>query len=132
MASAVDLAQFAAFAEHLLLAHRRKLLSQAIWWYTECDGKFTARYRTTVVVADEVVPVRHEHVVQRKGQIDRMLADPATVGEVMASSLACIVSVGEHEALKPYDHLDGWARYAAAGISVLDMADGSALDLANV
>ncbi len=68
MASAVDLARFAASADHLLLGHRRKLLSQAIWWYTECDGKFTTRYRTATVVGDAVVPVRHEHVVQRRGQ----------------------------------------------------------------
>lgn len=41
-----------------------------------------------------------EHVVQRRGQISRMPADPASVGD-----------------------LDGWARFAAAGIEVLNMAD---------
>ena len=129
MASAVDLARWAVTAEHLLPTHQRKLLSQAIWWYTECDGKFTTRHRTAAVVGDEIVNVRHEHVVQRKGQIDRMLAHPDQVYEIMASSLACIVSTAEHDLLKPFDHLDGWPRYAAAGLEVLDMNDGTAVDL---
>lgn len=129
MASAVDLARWAVTAEHLLGTHRRRLLSQAIWWYTECDGKFTTRYRTAVVVGDEIVNIRHEHVVQRKGQIDRMLADPDQVDEIMVSSLACIVSTGEHQLLALFDHLDGWPRYIAAGITVLEMKDGSVLDL---
>lgn len=129
MASAVALARWAVTAEHLLLAHQRRLLSQAIWWCTECDGKFTTRYRTAAVVGDEIVNVRHEHVVQRKGQIDGMLAHPEQVDEIMASSLACIVSTAEHDLLKPFDHLDGWTRYTAAGLTVIDMKDGTNLDL---
>jgi len=132
MASAVDLACWASTAEHLLPAHQRKLLSQAIWWYTECDGKFTTRFRTAAVIGAEVVNVRHEHVVQRKGQIDRMLAHPERVEEVMASSVACVVSTAEHQQLEPFNDLDGWPRYLAAGLTVLDMADGTALDLAAV
>lgn len=129
MASAVDLARWAVTAEHLLPTHQRKLLSQAIWWYTECDGKFTTRFRTAAVIGDEIVNVRHEHVVQRKGQIDRMLAHPDQVDEIMASSLACTVSTAEHDLLKPFDHLDGWPRYAAAGLTVMDMAYGTVLHL---
>lgn len=129
MASALELARLASRADQLLLEHRKKLLSQAIWWYTECDGKFTTRYRTAAVIGEEIVAVRHEHVVQRKGQIARMLADPDSVDDVMRASLACIVSTAEHNRLSPFDHLDGWERYAAAGLTVYDMADGSVLDL---
>lgn len=116
-------------SERVRADHQRLLLSQAIWWYTECDGKFTTRYRTSTVVSDAVVPIRHEHVVQRRGQVIRMLSDPDRVEAVMAQNLACIVSTDEHKALDVHADLDGWARYAAAGIEVRDMADGSILDL---
>lgn len=135
MASAVEVARLTLDADRLLLAQRRKLLSQAIWWYTECDGKFTTRYRSADVVGelDEWTPVgiRHEHVVQRRGQIDRMLERPADVESIMSQNLACVVSTTEHELLKPYDHLDGWSRYDAAGIVVVDMLDRSRVDFSS-
>jgi hypothetical protein len=119
-------------ADELLLEHRKRLLSQAIWWYTECDGKFTTRYRSEEAIGEALVPIRHEHVVQRKGQIERMLAHPYQVDEVLASSLACVVSVDEHDRLKLFDHLDGWARYAAAGTQVYDMSTATPIDLSTL
>lgn len=125
-ASAVRLAQVLVTADGLHPSHRRHALSNAVWWYTEADGKLKVRYRSAAVVAGGATKVQHEHVVPRKLLVDRMLAEPNAIPEILASAVACLVTVEEHRrltALPPT--IEGWDRYRAVGIEVTDMADGT-------
>ena len=71
-ASAIRLAQASAMAEGVLDAHRRRALSNAVWWYTEADGKSKVRYRSQgVLTAGPHDKIQHEHVVTRKSLVDR-------------------------------------------------------------
>lgn len=126
--SATRLAQVLVAADGIHPAHRRHALTNTVWWYTEADGKLKVRYRSAGVLADPAAKVHHEHVVPRKTLVDRMIADPDKIPEILASALACLVTVEEHgrlTALPP--HLQGWDRYRAAGVAVVDMADGAAM-----
>jgi hypothetical protein len=66
-------------------------------------------------------------VFTRKEMIDRMLAGEP-VDEVLAGAVVCLVTREESKRLTRQDHevpsLRGWERYQAAGIEVVDMADG--------
>jgi hypothetical protein len=42
------------------------------------------------------------------------------------------VTTAEHKLLEAHDHLDEWPRYLAADLTVIDMEDGSTVDLAAV
>lgn len=58
----------------------------------------------------------------RKALAQRLFAgeDPE---QVLNDAVACIVIVKEHARLSQYDAThEGWARYNAAGIEVVDMA----------
>lgn len=122
------LAEWAATAEGLTTSHRRKLLSQAIWWWTEADGKSATRYRTRSVVEHPGQAVQHEHVLTRKGLVDRMLSN-AEAGPVLTEAVACLVTLEEHRLLSAIDNREGWDRYRAANIEVIDMDSGEPLAL---
>lgn len=69
--------------------------------------------------------MRHEHVVTRKALSERLFAGEEPE-QVLRDAVACIVTVEEHARLSAYDNTyDGWARYGAAGIQVVDMANQS-------
>lgn len=125
-ASAIRLAQVLVATDGIHPSHRRHALTNAVWWYTEADGKLKVRYRSSGVLAGGAVKVHHEHVVPRKNLVDRMLADPDAIPEILASAVACLVTVEEHRrltALPP--SVEGWDRYRAAGVEVRDMLDGT-------
>lgn len=125
-AGAVRLAQVLVTADGLHPAHRRHALSNAVWWYTEADGKLKIRFRSIGVLSEPDAKVHHEHVVPRKLLVDRMLADPDGIPEILAACLACLVTVEEHRRLAAVAaDLEGWERYRAAGVQVVDMVDGS-------
>ncbi len=69
--------------------------------------------------------LNHEHVYTQKDLIRRMIAEPDRVAEIMATAVACIVTVDEHRRLGDAERanreLRGWDRYAAAGIEVHDL-----------
>ena len=120
-------------APDLLLAHRRELMSVAVWKYTEAPShrpyaKYRLPYRTRAAM-DVSVPaaVQHEHVWPRKWLIDRMLVrhvegwTKAELADLMvAHGVACTVTRQEHLELNAHAAQEGWARYAAAGIEVWD------------
>lgn len=85
--SAVALARFALASPELYEEHRRLLLSQALWFATEADGKYSTRYRSTgareLVAKDWWRHLRHEHVLTRNELIDAMmLADPLLILQI--------------------------------------------------
>src|SRR5260370_41331806 len=76
-------------------------LATAIWEYTEADGKYGCRYRSLGAINEcDRSQLRHEHVVTRKYLVQALLTQPDRVEEVLALSLACIVTEAEHARLR--------------------------------
>jgi hypothetical protein len=132
-ASAIRLAESVLAAEGLTLAHRREALSLAVWFYTEADGKWNTRYRSAAAVGASPKVLNHEHVVTRRSVVDRLLADPERCAETLQSAVACCVLREEHQELTALERanrgLEGWGRYIAAEIDVVDLLTGRKLDL---
>ena len=128
-ASAVALANSVlSVREKMLLPHLREVLSIAVWKYTECDGKYTTRYRSEGALFASSSEVHHEHVITRKAIVDRLLQDPANTQSILASSIGCVVLRSEHRLLAVAEKADktlaGWDRYQVAGVAVWDLLEG--------
>ena len=93
--------------------------------YLELQRKGRARRRMDGLVAQE-------HVWTRATCRIRLLSAPdATAIEAIISALqGCVVTKAEHQRLKPFDAThQGWARYIAAGVPVIDTSTGNQADL---
>ena len=128
-ASAVALASSVLSArEKMLLSHMREVLSIAVWKYTECEGKYTTRYRSEGALFASSSEVHHEHVITRKAIVDRLLLDPANTQSILAMSIGCVVLRSEHRLLAVAEKADktlaGWDRYQVAGVAVWDLLEG--------
>jgi len=128
-ASAVALATSVLLVrEKMLLTHLREVLSISVWKYTECDGKYTTRYRSEGALFASSSEVHHEHVITRKTIVDRLLQDPSNASRILASSIGCVVLRSEHQLLAAAEKADktltGWDRYQVAGVAVWDLLEG--------
>jgi hypothetical protein len=128
--SAVNVARLALSAEDILPEHRHWLLSVAVWKYTEADGKWNPRFRSRAALGvTDKRRLNHEHVFPRRWLRERMLAEPDRYREIMAMAVACLVTRDEHlrltEATRLQPELEGWSRYAAAAIEVVDLVDAA-------
>lgn len=113
--------------DNVLDTHKRSLLDVLLWRWTGIDGKWNLQYRSEGVLAGDASPMRHEHVVERKKLITRLLDDPDNYRRILDSAVGCLVTLDEHTQLRRVDKsLDGWARYEAAKIVVHDMATKNA------
>ena len=104
--------------------HKRELLSICVWKATELDGKWNTCFCSRgALEAGPETKLNHEHVIERKKQVDRMLSGEA-VAKVLKEAVACIVTVDEHKLLtetsRTRPNLEGWERYRAARIEVID------------
>ena len=131
--SARRLAEFAVTSQGLSDKARKELVNLALWWATEVDGKYTTRYRSRgVIELASTAPLprawwkalRHDHVTTRKSLAKRLLDDRENPAAVLAEAIGCTVTRDEHDRLNRVDDsVVGWARYASAGVEVLDMAE---------
>jgi hypothetical protein len=126
--SAVALARhqfLAADDPEIMHAHIRRTLDRCIWEYTKADGKYKTRWRSrgALGVSDRS-RLTHEHVVPRKILVDRMMAKPERVADIMEQALGCVVTREDHkrltDATRANPSLEGWDRYDAAGVEVVD------------
>ena len=127
--SAIAIAESALAArKNIVPAHLREILSIAVWKFTECDGKYSTRFRSERSLFSASSDIHHEHVIPRREIVERMLADPKRVGEILSEAIGCVVLRPEHRALalveKENPKLSGWDRYRAAQIPVWDLQDG--------
>jgi hypothetical protein len=69
---------------------------------------------------------RREHVIPRKVLEERIrnATTEAEVCDILHSAIVCAVTADEHSKLGPYNGGDGWQRYAAGGIQVIDRTSG--------
>ncbi len=103
----------------ILPIHRRELLSIALWKLTEAEAskKYRTRFCSEAAFSNPSQDLRHDHVFQRALMIDRLLsAAPSDIASILDSAVGCTITEEEHRALSSHKHLDGWDRYAAAGI----------------
>ena len=88
MASAVTLATSVLLTRSSLYpAHIREILSSASWKYTECDGKYSTRFRSEGAMVAKTDAVHHEHVINPKVLLDRLLANPDQVRKCLLKPL---------------------------------------------
>ena len=132
IASAKSLIEVALRSNHLLSRHRRKLISEALWWITEADGKHSTRFRTKEVYdlamssGSDEVKIQHEHVRPRSEVAKELLADaetylaePDKLEKLIEQTVGCIVTQKQHHSLKK--GAKGWKRYQ--DIVVYDMKE---------
>jgi hypothetical protein len=109
--------------------HVRAFLNRGLSLLTvaEAKGKYRIRYWTHGALRAKLKKdLRHEHVVEKKKLVDRLLKNPEMVDDILESAVACVVTKCEHSLLTQTSHqnpqLDGWDRYKAAGLmaSVVD------------
>ena len=101
-------------------SHKKELLSACIWKITEADGKLKTRYWSKGALSAQRKDLRHEHVIERKELIARLLSDE-DVDSVLESAIACIVTKQEHITLTR-SAKSGWDRYKDCEIGVYDSA----------
>jgi hypothetical protein len=110
-------------------AHLREILSIAVWKYTECDGKYSTRYRSENSLHAPYTSVHHEHVIPRRQIVDALIADPSNAAAILERAIGCVVLREEHRSLGDVERKDpsltGWDRYRAAGIAVWDLQERS-------
>lgn len=121
--------------------YRREILGNTLWFMTcQPSGKYATRYRSKAVIDEDRPVLRHEHVYTRKSVITDLLAlnseelDEAALRHSIQEMLreravGCTVTLDEHRLLSRHDKtLVGWQRYAASGVTVLDMSTGEVLN----
>lgn len=105
-------------------SHLRQLISICLWKYSEASGKWNTRYCSEGAFLNPTLKLNHEHVYERARLVGDLLADPNSVHEVLKRCVGCIVLEEEHRLLTRISRenpaLEGWARYEAAGIKVID------------
>jgi len=143
LASAVAVVDFARTSPALHSDHPRRLVSEALWFWTERGSpvrKYQIRYRTPAALEMQMTlgmtaaakHLAHEHVHQRRTVVARLLQPDADVRSTLLAAQACVVTREEHVQLEAYKHLDGWVRYREAGIVPLDLETREPLDLADL
>ena len=131
IASAKKMAALVLRSEELHMRHRKKMLKEVLWWISEADGKYAARYRSKAVVAlaqsepQSTEKVQHEHVFPRAKVADTLLkrrsewlTSPSELESILDDTVGCVVLASEHRALN--DKAEGWKRYAK--VPVWDMS----------
>jgi hypothetical protein len=112
----------------ILAEHRQEFLSIALWKITEAEAthKHRTRLCSEAVFAAPDCECRHDHVFQRALMVQRLLnSKPDDVEKILGEAVACTITKDEHSLLNAHAHLDGWERYRAAGIVVIDSRTGA-------
>lgn len=112
----------------LIPEHRREFLKLAPWKVTVAEGrtKYKTQFRSREAISNPPgTKLEHDHVFQRSLMVDALLsASPDAVDTIIKGAVACTISKQEHDRLKQFGHLDGWDRYRAAGIVIVDTETG--------
>jgi hypothetical protein len=138
--SSLALIDFARTSAELHPDHRRRLVNEAIWFWTERGSpsrKYKLRYRTIAAIelqhsmgfTKSSKDLAHEHVHERAPAVKKLMALTNDPSETLRSMRACVVTRDEHTLLTAQSNVAGWARYRAAGIIPIDMNTDEPLDL---
>jgi len=133
-ASAISLIKYvlACRDSQVLNVHLNELLTALIWKLTEAESrhKHKTRFQSEgAIQCADPRRLRHEHVFQRGKMIEELRAAiiESNVDNILAKSVGCTVTVGEHATLASFESAYGWERYRKAGIVVIDTVTGERL-----
>ncbi|WP_404385318.1 hypothetical protein LL946_04825 [Knoellia locipacati] len=140
LTSAVAVAQFARDAADLHSDHRKRLVNEAIWFWTErgsVSRKYKLRFRTPAALklqrdlgfSAAAKHLAHEHVHERAAVVLRLLAPDTDIRATLQATEACVVTKEEHHLLASVKGVHGWVRYATVHLHPLDMVTGLPMDL---
>tara|TARA_Y100000814_G_scaffold251541_1_gene198529 strand:+ start:98 stop:541 length:444 start_codon:yes stop_codon:yes gene_type:complete len=115
--------------------HKRRCLRKLLAWRSELGGKHKTPYRTRRVcdligfsdiavkklIKSSPVKIEVEHVFPIKKTIDYLLNTSYNEDFLNENLTTCLITKEEHLQLNAFDQLDGWDRYKAAGIVVVDI-----------
>jgi hypothetical protein len=138
--SAVAVAEFARDSGDLHPDQRKRLVNEAIWFWTERGSitrKYRLRYRTPAAITLQnelgftaaAKQLAHEHVHERSQVAQRLLAHDSDAHALMISAAACVVTRAEHKLLTSAIGVAGWKRYVTVGLHPTDMVTGGPMDL---
>jgi hypothetical protein len=113
--------------------HLRKFLSNGLWQITQANGKYNTQFCSRAALdalhEGSKQGLQHEHVFERKKMVDSLLERPEKIEEIVERAAGCIVTKTEHALLGRVDpRLDGWDRYRAAKIRVINRETGQPLE----
>ncbi len=132
MASARKLVKMLLDADDLYPAHRKEFVRLALWKVTEAEGgKYNTRYRSKAS-CQPGGNLQHDHVWERAKMADELIANPKQMHEILDKAIGCVVTKDEHKLLTEVSvsepDLQGWERYCAACIVVLDGVTGKEIE----
>jgi hypothetical protein len=126
--SAVTLVKALLQVPGLIAEHRREFLKLALWKVTEAESlnKYKTQLRSQAAYSSAPgTKLQHDHVFQRSRMVDVLLtAGPEAIDDILKSAVGCTITKDEHTRLSDFKHLDGWDRYRAAKIVVIDTETG--------
>jgi hypothetical protein len=110
---------------NLVSNHKSRLLGVCIWKLSEADGKWNVRYWSKMALTAPKNERRHEHVHEIR-KLVRSLLQGQSADTVARRVVACIVTRSEHKRLSApaLYNIDGWNRYRAAKVPVIDLVTG--------
>jgi hypothetical protein len=130
ISSAKNLAKLILGSDEIILPHKKRILSEVLWFLSEADGKYSTRFRSKEVVRLAMedptsdVRIQHEHVYPRASvtaklldNIDYYRANPEALNLLLDETVGCVVTESEHINLLSGS---GWKRYAK--VPVFDMS----------
>ncbi len=118
--SAVKVAQFVAGQPDLHPSQQREFRTIAVWKTTGCHGKCTTRYRSAGAVTDPIgTLINHEHVLQGRCLVDRMIEHPTKVKEILDFGPGSIVEL-KRLANEPVDILVNGVLVARGEVVVIE------------
>jgi hypothetical protein len=115
---------------------KKDMLDAALWQVAFAAGntqsKFMGPYRSETVINVAGLKIQRDHAYPRARLLSELLGPSPDLSSIIERALCCcIVTEEEHRRLRAVA-LDGWSRYAAAGITVYDMRDKRKMDLGAV
>lgn len=106
--------------------HRRELLGICLWKLSEAAGlsKYATRCVSLAALDRPVKELAHEHVYERAKLVRLLMSGCLALDELADFAIACVVLRTQHRVLSAIScaqpSLDGWARYRAASVAVID------------
>jgi hypothetical protein len=105
---------------------KKPILGHTIWQVSVAQGGAYSRYRSEKVIGTVGLLIQRDHIYKRAALIAEILEQNSlSPDEIIERSECCILSKDEHTHLESVASArDGWARYKAADIRVMDMLTG--------
>jgi hypothetical protein len=111
---------------------KRDMLDAALWQVAFATGNtqssFMGRYRSEAVITQVGLKIQRDHAHRRAALLSELLGPSPDLDSIIErAQCCCVVTEDEHRRVTAVA-IDGWERYAAAGIVVYDMQYGRRMD----